>query len=641
VRFVQSSARGLYLKLLLLILFYLLSAVPFSLSAQEDESTKRIQIVDGRLEPGDPMEIYLLQGLQAGDTLYAAMHATSGNLDPIVGVMDGSTDAAAAEAKWQSEVQDLLAAGEELSLAIDDLRDRTFLGWDDDSGEGYGAALEFPIPASGNYLLIAGSALSSVGRITSGDYSLTIGINAPEVLAGDVQPAGEAIAVLDRQALGFVSKVSEATGTLTAEQPVAVLNLVDIEAGDTFYAFVEATEGDFAPEIILRDFGDKPVEAENIGGKKTAAVLEYVVPEESVGYTLEIAGASGSDQLLSGNYRALLGLNAPEVRTGQANMSGSPLLKEATEVQVGVKIDRISEVDSAGENFTVIGSVRMDWQDPDLAFSPESCNCDVKFYTEKEFDDFLAEASSRWPDFSFFNQLGNRWIQNRAVAVWPDGQTRYVERFSTTFQADFEFQKFPFDSQRFPVMLDMILPEDVYKLVELPGYSEINPSHGEDEFIVGEFKSAPDTVPDSAGADRPVSRMTFYFDAPRHLNYYVLQIFIPILLIIAISWFTFFLKDYTRRIEAAAANILLFIAFNFSLASNYPRLGYITFLDAIMAVTFFVNVLVLLYNVQMKRLEMEGMSERVERIDNVLDWAYPVTYLILIGVVAYFFWFTA
>jgi hypothetical protein len=56
-----------------------------------------------------------------------------------------------------------------------------------------------------------------------------------------------------------------------------------------------------------------------------------------------------------------------------------------------------------------------------------------------------------------------------------------------------------------------------------------------------------------------------------------------------------------------------------------------------MTVTFAVNVLVLLYNVVMKRLENQGKAERVQRIDNVLDWAYPLAYAALIGVVAVLF----
>lgn len=39
-----------------------------------------------------------------------------------------------------------------------------------------------------------------------------------------------------------------------------------------------------------------------------------------------------------------------------------------------------------------------------------------------------------------------------------------------------------------------------------------------------------------------------------------------------------------------------------------------------------VNTLVLLYNVQMKRMESKGEIERVERID-LFDRAYPLSYL--------------
>jgi hypothetical protein len=333
----------------------------------------------------------------------------------------------------------------------------------------------------------------------------------------------------------------------------------------------------------------------------------------------------------------VVGLNAPPALEGEAAPCALPSLQRPTPVQAGVKIDRISEVNNTGEAFTVIGSLRMEWHDPDLAFSPDTCNCSIKLYNDKEFGTFLADARSRWPDFTFYNQQGNRWVQNRAVAVWPDGSARYVERFTGTFQADFDFKLYPFDTQEFPIILHMLLPDTMYELLPLPGYTAISPDHGEDEFIVGPLAVAPGTAGSGAGTDLPVAALTFAFTAPRHLEYYLLQVFIPILLIILVSWFTFFLKDYTRRIEAAAANILLFIAFSFSLAGNYPRLGYVTFLDAVMAVTFVVNTLVLLYNVQMKRLEVKGEITRVERIDRVFDWAYPLFYIVLIAVVVLLF----
>jgi hypothetical protein len=619
----------------------LLSAYTQPAHAQETTPQPSVQQIAGRIQPGAGMQVYRLAGLAPGDTLYIHMQTAAGNLDPFVALLEGSADLKALQAQYQADLQQLLAAGGDVAPGLEALRQRYFLAWDDDSGHGYAAALEYPVTTAGDYVLVAGGSLSALGRATSGTYTLTVGINAPQVLTGEARAAqgrGATIAVLDQATLGAVQRMSEVTGTITAEQPTAVLPLADFDPGDTLQVYVDATSGSLEPQVVVRDFGGKPLAAANLDGKETTATLERQLPEGGSGYTIEITGAPGADgSPTTGGYRAVAGFNAPAALQGEAAPGVPPSLKRPIPIQVGIKIDRISEVDSAGEDFTVIGSLRMDWQDPNLAFSPDSCNCSVKLYTEKEFDRFLADARSRWPDFTFYNQQGNRWVQNRAVAVWPDGSTRYAERFTVTFQADFDFKQYPFDTQEFPIILDMLLPNDVYELVPLPGYSGISPEHGEDEFIVGELTVTPSTAEDSAGAERQTARMTFAFEAPRHLEYYMLQVFVPILLIILISWFTFFLKDYTRRIEAAAANILLFIAFSFSLANNYPRLGYVTFLDAIMAVTFVVNTLVLLYNVQMKRMESKGETERVERIDRFFDWAYPLSYLVLIGVVTWLF----
>ena len=39
---------------------------------------------------------------------------------------------------------------------------------------------QYVVPAPGDYVLIAGSSLSALGRATSGDYELLIGLNAPD-----------------------------------------------------------------------------------------------------------------------------------------------------------------------------------------------------------------------------------------------------------------------------------------------------------------------------------------------------------------------------------------------------------------------------------------------------------------------------
>jgi hypothetical protein len=601
-------------------------------SAAQDQPG-RVQRIQERLQAGET-HAYLLKDLQSGDRLTVSMQATSGNLDPAIGIVDTTLSLEEFGASYQADIQRALTAEGSVAEAIEAVRDQSFLAWDDDSGDGYAAALAFDVPSSGDYVLVAASSLSTAGSEGSGDYAMLIGLNAPD---GASEPVGTPLAQQVAFPWGAAMSVDQASGTLTAAAPAANLALVDIGAGQSFTAYAEATSGNLRPSLVLRDFGGKALEAGNLNGQASQATLQYTTTETAVGYTIEVRAAALPDGTTTeGDYRLLIGVNAPEVLTGQAQPQGSQLLKAPIEVQTGLKILRISAVDSPNENFTVLASFRMDWTDPRLAFSPDSCNCSVKLYTDKEVDRFLIDVGSRWPAFTFFNQLGNRWIQNRAAAIWPDGSARYAESFNTTFQADFDFRQYPFDTQTFPIFLDLLYPTSAYTMTELPGYSEIDPAHGEDEFIVSDLTAAASTVTPSA-ADEPVSRLAFSFSAPRHLNYYALQVFLPIILIIMISWFTFFLRDYTRRIEAAAANILLFIAFSWSLASNYPRLGYLTFLDAIMAVTFAVNVLVLLYNVVMKRLESQGKAARVERIDNVLDWAYPLSYAALIGIVVLLF----
>ncbi len=604
--------------------------------AVAQEAPGRFQRITERIPAGET-HAYLLEDLQAGDQLIISMQATSGNLDPAIGIIDTSAPLEEFGTSFRADLQRALAAEEGAAEAIEAVRNQYFLAWDDDGGDGYAAALTYIVPNAGDYVLITGGALSTLGRATAGDYTLAIGLNLPDDQDGAGAPVGAPIAARIAFPWGAASSVEEVSGSLSAAAPAVNLDLVDLAAGQSLAVYAEATAGNLIPMVILRDFGGKALEGANLAGQAPQAALQYTMTENAVGYTLDVqAGALPDGAVTAGDYRLLVGVNAPEVLTGQAQPQGDKVLEAPIEVQSGLRILRISAVDSQNENFSVVGSLRMDWTDPRLAFSPDTCNCAVKLYTEKEFDRFLAEVGSRWPAFSFFNQLGNRWTQSRAAAIWPDGRVRYAEHFNTTFQADFDFRQYPFDTQTFPIYLDLLYGNSVYTMTALPGYSEIDPAHGEDEFIITDFTTEPSTVTPAA-ADEPVSRLTFSFSAPRHLNYYLLQVFLPIILIILISWFTFFLRDYTRRIEAAAANILLFIAFSWSLADNYPRLGYLTFLDAIMTVTFTVNVLVLLYNVVMKRLEAQGKTARVDRIDDILDWAYPLLYAALIGVVVLIF----
>jgi hypothetical protein len=361
----------------------------------------------------------------------------------------------------------------------------------------------------------------------------------------------------------------------------------------------------------------------------------------------------GDERVTTGDYRLLVGVNAPQVLSGAAETGGRPVVKAPIDVQIGIKLEQIIDVDQSNEFFTAQASLQMEWTDPALAFNPEDCECTFKTFTDDAFEDFVEGVEEgKWPDFTFQNQQGNRWTQNKVVVLWSDGRAQYFERFTTSFQVDFDFRDYPFDTEEFIIRVDALYPEEFYVYSDLEGYSEISSEHGEDEFRITGFETEITSEPirtefeaevtgEAVSTGSTNSRFTFSFSAPRHQNYYFTQVFFPILLISAISWITFFLRDYGLRIEVAGANLLLFIAFSWSLSDNYPRLGYLTFLDAVMFVMFVVNALVVTYNVWLRRLEMNDRSELAERIDRIMDWVFPFCYVVLFGVVYLLFFVRA
>jgi hypothetical protein len=592
-----------------------------------------VQELKGSLAPGQ-VDVYRIAGMKKDQTMDAFMENSSGNLDPFLSILPADENLSTTLGNFQKAVAELVANSQQPLLDLSALRDQYTLAWDDDSGPGYSASLQFKVPYDGDYFLIAGSSLSAAGRSTAGDFRLLIGMDAPKVLDGTAEPTGAVIAV-QNQAVLESELVQEMSGNLNKDTSSLIVKLSDFNPGDTLYVNLQATSGDLKPIILLRDYGYKPILVANLNGQASFASFQQALPEGGSNYTLDIRAASSNGLSTSGDFKLQVGINAPEVLEGQGQPNSENVMILAIPVKVGLKLQQIVNIDQPNEIMNDVGTLRLDWTDPALAFNPDNCNCSSKLYTENDFNKFLTDVQGKWPDFTFFNQQGNRWILNRIIQIESNGHVNYLERFSTNFQLDFDWTAFPFDQQDFYIKVDMLFPEEEYVFVPLEGFSEIDPLNGEDEFILTTFDTQISTETSSRLV--PTSRFTFHFSAPRHLSYYIFRFFVPILLIIAVSYITFFLKDYTRRIEIATGNLLLFIAFSFSLGDNYPRMGYLTFMDAIMAITFIINTLVVVLNVYFKWLEQKDQREKADRLEAPFNYIYPLAYLLSFGLAALWF----
>ncbi|MFZ5447278.1 MAG: hypothetical protein ACOZFS_01375 [Thermodesulfobacteriota bacterium] len=588
-------------------------------------ASPQVQITTGYLYPGE-REVYHLPDLKRGDTLYIYMQRLSGNLDPLFAVADGQFQMKMFDEQLNAKLQ---KTPHSPYSVFRDLLETFYLAWDDDSGQGSDAALKFSIPADGNYKIVVAGSRQPVGRQVTGQtfgaYRLLIGVNAPQVLTGQATSTGAVLARLEVAPSARV-RIQEITGTLTRENNATYFRLADLDPGATLYVRVEATSADLRPALTLRNYSNKVLRVDNWQQQRHVARLQHTFKELAHNWSLEVAGSVEQGQATSGSFRVLLGTNAPEILEGQGRPAGRPLIREPIQVRVGIRLDQITEVNQRGENFGVVGDLSLEWVDPAFAFNPDSCQCAVKVMDSALFEKFVAENYLRWPRFIFYNQQGKRWTQGEVFRIYPNGKVTYYERFSATLQApDFNFQRFPLDTQQFFIRLQCLNPEEDYQFVNIPGLTSIGQQLGEEEWYITNHDTGVTSV--IISEDTAASRFSFRFFCKRHLSYYIFRIFVPLLLIIAVSWVTFFLQDYAKRVDISGANLLVFIAFNFTIGSDLPRLGYLTLLDTMLIVAFVVTTLTVICNVALKRLDAAGKTEITKKIDTYILWGYPIFYV--------------
>lgn len=303
----------------------------------------------------------------------------------------------------------------------------------------------------------------------------------------------------------------------------------------------------------------------------------------------------------------------------------SPVLAgEPVEVAVSLKVHQITGIDQKAENFGVVAALTAEYNEPGLAAKPGDATPPWRMYKVAGFTRLVADRGLTWPAHTFYNAQGRIDYQNQIVYVDPQGNVVYFAQFTATFQApDFDFRHFPLDHQTFHLKLDLLAPIEHFVFKPTKGASGIGDTLGEEEWIL---ENAQFGVTEHDIFGHTASRFVLSFEGERHLSYYIVRILIPVVIIILVSWFSFFLNDYTKRIDLAGGNLLLFIAFNFTIANDLPRLGYLTLMDTIMLATFSITGFVVLVNVWMRRLQNQGKGELADKLDQYGIWVYPLLY---------------
>lgn len=293
-----------------------------------------------------------------------------------------------------------------------------------------------------------------------------------------------------------------------------------------------------------------------------------------------------------------------------------------TVVNVAIVIRNIIAVDEVKENWQVSGLLIAEWSDPSL-----------KYRSRRRGNVFRDLPTNAWrPQLEFVNEETPTAFRFVDFYVKPDGTVVYTQRFTATLSTSLNLRRFPFDSQ--------VLPLDVQASGDDLDRTTLKPDREDTSLrnraYVGLAQWAPVSLEANtdrvAGSASHATEVEFGLKVRRNPKSYVFKFFIPLLLLVIISWVTFWLSHEEfktkEQLGSAVSTLLIIVAFNITASTFLPKTDYLTYID-VLVFTCFVFVVVSIativgiHVVQIKRSEKLALSLR--RLAGVL---LPLAFLI-------------
>ena len=275
-------------------------------------------------------------------------------------------------------------------------------------------------------------------------------------------------------------------------------------------------------------------------------------------------------------------------------------------VSVELKLEDISKIDGKNLDFESFFTLWMDWKDPRVIEVLKK----LEVYEDTDNPTWLCDFApdAIWgkkrklfdPTIEIFNRKSKPDIRTQAidwVDIFSNGIIETRLRDTAKFKAaTFDFRKFPFDTQTLTFELWSEFPSTV---VALEPYEEAMKEHKEtlynfyeDEGIVIPGWNLVDVNYEAYEFEEPdgypYQGFILELEVERISNYYIFKIFLPIIIILIISWCVFWIhpKQIEAKVNITIVALLTLIAYNLIMDDEIPKLDYVTFMDAFIFITY-------------------------------------------------------
>lgn len=237
------------------------------------------------------------------------------------------------------------------------------------------------------------------------------------------------------------------------------------------------------------------------------------------------------------------------------------------------------------------------------------------------------ECESVCPDFDFEFANGRASSVDKII----DEPNEKFYRIQANLNSPVDLKSFPFDEQKMQIII-----EDKRNTLEKVRYIPNLEQSGVDESIAFTgwelgYWTAEETVHSYEIYDEEYSQYVFTVPIKRIKVNAILKTFLPIFFIMLVMLSSFFLDTdkIITRLGMAGSALVASVMFHISITSQIPPVGYLTFADKFMVVTYFIVLLSFAMNVFMLELHERKKEKLLNKIHKYTEYSMFVIVAIL------------
>ncbi|XP_039745819.1 gamma-aminobutyric acid receptor subunit beta-like [Pararge aegeria] len=258
------------------------------------------------------------------------------------------------------------------------------------------------------------------------------------------------------------------------------------------------------------------------------------------------------------------------------NFGGDPLY-----VGMDLTIASFDAISEVNMDYTITLYLNQYWKDERLGFGlPE----DVLTLS----GDF---ADRIWVPDTFFANDKNSFLhdvteRNKLVRLGGDGSVTYGMRFTATLACMMDLHYYPLDSQNCTVEIESY----GYTVSDVVMYWKETPVRGVENAELPQFSILGHETNDRKEklATGIYQRLSLSFKLRRNIGYFVFQTYLPSILIVMLSWVSFWINHEatSARVALGITTVLTMTTISTGVRSSLPRISYVKAIDIYLVMCF-------------------------------------------------------